>query len=253
MKIVVLTTSGSRFGWRIIQGLLAKGVSLAGVVAVTQPASRQWRLFRSVARRVGWLEAVYFGLRRVAIEPRRDAGKPPSARDYRRLGIPVGFTAGTNSEATLAALGGLEPDLLLLGQTGLVGANLLALPTLGTLNAHPGILPEYRGVDVFRWAVLAGDWDKIGVTVHWVDRGVDTGPIIARRRYRVDPRRSVAAQTADLDRLATGAMVETVVEMVESGALTGSPQTESSGRQYYKMSLKDERAAEAALKNLDPK
>ena len=41
-----------------------------------------------------------------------------------------------------------------------------------------GILPEYRGMDCFAWAILNNDYDKIGLTTHFIDEGIDTGPII---------------------------------------------------------------------------
>ncbi len=60
---------------------------------------------------------------------------------------------------------------------------MLEMPTLGTLNAHPGLLPRYRGVDVVAWAVLNGD--PVGVSVHLVDAGIDTGRICRTRELPI--------------------------------------------------------------------
>ena len=66
---------------------------------------------------------------------------------------------------------------------GGVGAILrrpvLSHPRTGFLNAHPGLLPEYRGVDPVCWALHRGD--PLGATVHLMDEGIDTGPILLRR------------------------------------------------------------------------
>ena len=71
-----------------------------------------------------------------------------------------------------------RPDVLVLAGTGIVPAALLAIPSTVTLNAHPGLLPWVRGVCPLEHALLRGV--PLGVTVHAVDRGVDTGPIIRR-------------------------------------------------------------------------
>ncbi len=49
------------------------------------------------------------------------------------------------------------------------------MPKIGVLNAHGGILPEYRGMNVMEWSLLQGD--QIGVTVHFIDSKIDTGQI----------------------------------------------------------------------------
>ncbi len=53
---------------------------------------------------------------------------------------------------------------------------MLAVPRLGTLNAHMGVLPRYRGMNVTEWARFVGG--PVGCTVHLIDQGIDTGPIL---------------------------------------------------------------------------
>lgn len=52
---------------------------------------------------------------------------------------------------------------------------------LGILNAHIGILPAYRGRSVAEWSVLQGD--RTGITVFFIDGGIDTGPRIVLREF----------------------------------------------------------------------
>ncbi|MBV5337183.1 MAG: hypothetical protein J0653_04220, partial [Deltaproteobacteria bacterium] len=54
---------------------------------------------------------------------------------------------------------------------------LLTLPPHGCLNIHPGLLPQYKGVDPVIHALAAGE-EQFGVTVHFQDQGFDTGPVI---------------------------------------------------------------------------
>jgi folate-dependent phosphoribosylglycinamide formyltransferase PurN len=54
------------------------------------------------------------------------------------------------------------------------------------VNTHPALLPAFPGAHAIRDALAAGA-DRTGVTVHWVDEGVDTGPVIAQVPVAVEP------------------------------------------------------------------
>src|SRR6185312_10369836 len=54
---------------------------------------------------------------------------------------------------------------------------LLRLPRLGCLNVHPSLLPAHRGPDPLFWIFHDGD-ETGGVTIHLMDEGFDTGPIV---------------------------------------------------------------------------
>jgi methionyl-tRNA formyltransferase len=59
------------------------------------------------------------------------------------------------------------------------------LPPLGTINCHAGKLPFYRGRNVLNW-VLINDEKDFGITVHYIDEGIDTGDIILQKSYCID-------------------------------------------------------------------
>jgi methionyl-tRNA formyltransferase len=91
-----------------------------------------------------------------------------------------------------------RPDILVLAGTGIVPANVLSVPTMVTLNAHFGLLPWVRGVCPLENALLRGV--PLGVTVHAVDPGIDTGPLIRRVLLPVGEN--------DTDRIAVAARLE---------------------------------------------
>ncbi|MEU5216580.1 formyl transferase [Streptomyces sp. NPDC020807] len=92
----------------------------------------------------------------------------------------------------LAALKSFRPDLVVSIRFSLIfHEEALAVPRLGILNVHPGELPRYAGLFSPFWTLLEGR-DTIGCTVHWIDRGVDTGPVVGGGRLPVDPTRSLA-------------------------------------------------------------
>src|SRR6185312_824748 len=92
-------------------------------------------------------------------------------------GIPVVHLGPLSHPDAITAVRNLAPDLLVHAGAGILRRELLAIPRLGTLNAHMGILPRYRGMNVAEWACLEGN--PVGCTVHLVNAGIDTGDIVA--------------------------------------------------------------------------
>lgn len=62
--------------------------------------------------------------------------------------------------------------------------DLIDIPPMGFINLHPSHLPQYRGPAPTMWALLNGE-QKTGVTLHYIDYGVDTGDIIGQRSYEI--------------------------------------------------------------------
>jgi methionyl-tRNA formyltransferase len=63
-------------------------------------------------------------------------------------------------------------------------SEILSKPKLGTINCHAGKLPFYRGRNILNWAIINDEKD-FGITVHYVDEGIDTGDIILQRTYPI--------------------------------------------------------------------
>lgn len=61
---------------------------------------------------------------------------------------------------------------------------IINLPPMKTINCHAGKLPFYRGRNILNW-VLINDENEFGITVHYVDEGIDTGDIILQRTYPI--------------------------------------------------------------------
>jgi methionyl-tRNA formyltransferase len=73
-----------------------------------------------------------------------------------------------------------EPDLVLcLGFPWKIPANALAVPRLGAVNGHPGLLPRFRGPTPVAWAIRRGE-AEIGFTFHRMDVELDSGPVLAQ-------------------------------------------------------------------------
>jgi methionyl-tRNA formyltransferase len=82
-------------------------------------------------------------------------------------------------------LASAQPDLVVcMGFPWKIPPDALAVPRLGWLNGHPSLLPRHRGPLPVAWAIREGD-EEIGITFHRMDADLDTGPILAQRRYTV--------------------------------------------------------------------
>lgn len=153
------------------------------------------------------------------IHEERTAGRMPAMpiELFEESAIPFYFLANHNSPPTSALVKKLELDVLVNGGTPrIVGHDLLSATPLGVLNAHPGLLPEFRGCTSVEWAVYLDE--PVGVTVHFMDLGIDEGPVIIRELVElgagegyVDLRVKVYRLWADL--------LPRAVKMIEEGGL----------------------------------
>ena len=76
-------------------------------------------------------------------------------------------------------------DILLLATDSIILQKILKIPNVATLNAHPGWVPQFRGLGSMGFQLEAGKFPA--VSVHQVDEGIDTGPLILREYIKVNP------------------------------------------------------------------
>ncbi|MBA4107135.1 MAG: hypothetical protein C0485_15430 [Pirellula sp.] len=108
-----------------------------------------------------------------------------------------------NSPAFAAQLRQLNPDVLLVSASPILKPAIFEIPRLATLNVHRGIAPAYRGERTLFWALHNGDYDHIGVTLHRINRGIDTGAVLKYGFPALDARDTEASLTAKSMQLAS--------------------------------------------------
>lgn len=92
-----------------------------------------------------------------------------------------------NSKEFKKALLKLNPDIILVGSWGeKIKKEIYSLPKIATINAHPSLLPKYRGPNPYFW-VIRNQEQVSGVTFHLVDKGYDTGAILAQEEVKIYP------------------------------------------------------------------
>jgi methionyl-tRNA formyltransferase len=121
----------------------------------------------------------------VLTQPDRPAGRglrlAPSAVKAlaQEHGLALYQPASLNDEETHARLRALGADAMVVAAYGLILPEpVLALPRLGAINIHASLLPRWRGAAPIQRAILAGD-ARTGISIMQMDRGLDTGPVLA--------------------------------------------------------------------------
>ncbi len=156
----------------------------------------------------------------------------PSGRDLKTLPTPVkscaldlGLTVLQPEKPSSIAveLGGLRADLAVVVAYGrLLRKDLLAVPRWGTLNVHFSLLPRYRGAAPVQWSLIRGE-TKTGVTLFWLDEGMDTGPILLQKQADIAPEDDAPVLFERLTSLGLSSLEEALAEL-ETGVLRKNPQ-----------------------------
>jgi methionyl-tRNA formyltransferase len=138
----------------------------------------------------------------------------------------------------LEAIRDARADVLLVwSYSMLLPPELIALAGRSAVNVHGGLLPEYRGGHVMNWAIANGELET-GVTLAHLDAGIDTGPVIAQRRFPIEWHDDAASIRERLKREGQ-ILLETWWAAIESGTAPRAAQDESKAR-YYRMRAVDD-------------
>lgn len=162
---------------------------------------RRWGWAR-VAGQVAFQAGVLPLIRRSSRERRKRIACEHNLDDTPIDGLPLRRVASVNSTETIACLGRLAPDVVVVSGTSIISTTVLETLDALFLNVHAGITPTYRGVHGGYWALAQRDPDHFGVTVHSIDRGIDTGPVVSQQRIR--PTSADSFATYPLLQLAAG-------------------------------------------------
>jgi folate-dependent phosphoribosylglycinamide formyltransferase PurN len=151
-----------------------------------------------------------------------------------KRGIPVVYCEELNDSTTLEVLEKQKPDVVVFTGGGIIREEVLKHAGDGILNCHMGILPDYRGMDVVEWPLLEGHPEKVGMTVHFMDKGVDTGDILATRPVDVRAGESLSDLRGRFEVPMCRLMSEVCAHWLE-GRVSRHPQRSVEHRQYFIM------------------
>ncbi|ADI06289.1 methionyl-tRNA formyltransferase [Streptomyces bingchenggensis BCW-1] len=138
-------------------------------------------------------------------------------------GIPVFRAAKVNDPAVISELAALEPDYFLIGNyQQILRPDILAVPTVTTVNFHPSPLPRYAGWAPFFWMVREGELDS-GVTAIDVTPEIDGGPVIMQKPIRLTGHET-ALEVRESHTMANVALLRQLLPRLIAREYTTSPQ-----------------------------
>jgi len=177
------------------------------------------------------------GVRNLHLEKylRHDRGVFRNIREVGEIhGFPVVTCRDQNSPGALAQLKQWAPDVAVFTGGNILREPLLKIPRLGVLNSHLALLPEIRGMSSPEWSLLCGV--PLGITVHFMDGGIDTGPTLLRQEFRCDEKCDSFAELRNR-MIAEGIkLLGEVVSGLDRGTLSAIPQaSRNEDHQYFVM------------------
>lgn len=241
MRLAVLTGLGLEH--RYVTGrLLATFGSEVAAVIVAREAPRTLRArWRSYRRRYTWRQIAS----RVAAKLYRRLARLDERRTraLERILFPAGDWARVppaellhtvtahNAPDALALLDTLQPDVIAVYGTAVIREPVMARARRAVLNMHTGLSPQYRGADTVFWPLYYGEPEWIGTTIHQLDRGIDSGPVLATVRPPIDPGDDEDTLFAKCVVAGTAAYVRVLAD-VRAGTATPQPQDLARGREF---------------------
>ncbi len=152
--------------------------------------------------------------------------------------IPV-YTPKTLRDDDFAALlSELSPDLIVVVAFGkILPKNVIDFPKYGCINLHVSLLPKYRGAAPMQRAIMEGERET-GVTIMYMDEGLDTGDIIAKKVFRINPDDDFEAIHDRSAEIGSALLSETIFE-IEKGSAKREKQNEALATYAKKVERED--------------
>ena len=181
----------------------------------------------------------FFNLRLVISQPDKKAGRgqslktPPVKDEAAKLGLPV--IQPKKIITALAALQSFAPDLIVVAAYGqILPEKILDLPRFGCVNIHGSLLPKCRGAACIAGAILSGE-KETGVTIMLMDKGLDTGPLLAQQSLPIKPADTAGDLFGKLSALAADLLIATLKDHV-AGKIKPVKQNSNSATYFPTMS-----------------
>ena len=139
------------------------------------------------------------------------------------LDLPVYEPKSLRNRDIVELINKLAPDLIIVAAYGLlIPEEILTIPKYGVVNIHPSLLPKYRGPSPVATALLNGDLIT-GVSIMLLDKGMDSGPILATENLKITLEHNTQTLTEELFQIGSNLLVSTIPLLV-SGQIVPTSQ-----------------------------
>jgi methionyl-tRNA formyltransferase len=167
----------------------------------------------------------------VITQPDKPVGRdqkitPPSVKKAVQdlsFDLPVLQPAQIKRREPVCAIRVLEPDVIAVMAYGqILPRDVLEIPKVACLNLHASILPRWRGAAPIQTAIAAGDGET-GITVMYMDEGLDTGDILLQKKIEIAPAETGGSLHDKLAQVAPEALAEAIL-LLDKGKAPRLPQ-----------------------------
>lgn len=163
--------------------------------------------------------------------------------------IPIIYVQNINNELSAETLKKWNVDLGILVSGRIIKPHIIEIPRLGFLNKHSSILPRHRGLAAEYWCLYYEDFDSLGVTVHYVQAGLDNGPIVVQKRMRFEKGDTPVSLRFKSSVIGREAIVE-AVRIIETTGTKGVPQDETVATQNKRPTIESDKKLYSKLPTL---
>lgn len=195
MKTLLICHEGAVLDEKGLSGWLASFTDLVGIVILREKGGRKFKRIRKEIERSGFLRfldvsafRVYYKLFLSREDKRWEQAKLKELEERYPIpkDIPVMITHSPNSQESQQFIRAKSPDVIIARCKVILNKKIFSIAKTGTFVMHPGICPEYRNAHGCFWALVCGDFEKVGMTLLKIDEGVDTGPTYGYYSYNYD-------------------------------------------------------------------
>jgi methionyl-tRNA formyltransferase len=182
----------------------------------------------------------------VVTQPDKPVGRaqiveaPPIKSALASTAVPVLQPERIKRQESVAAIRSFTPDVIVVMAYGqIVPRSLLDTPRLACLNLHASLLPRHRGAAPIQAAILVGDRES-GISVMYMDEGIDTGDILLQVRLEITPAETGGSLHDRLGAIAPEAL-QKALSQLERGTAPRLPQDSSAATYARKLGREDGR------------
>lgn len=166
-------------------------------------------------------EVVYSPIKKLALEHNIKVFQPPKIKeDYEEIIS-------------------LKPDIIITCAYGqIVPEEILNTPRLGCINVHASLLPKLRGGAPIHKSIIYG-YDKTGITIMYMDKGMDTGDMISKVEVKIEDTDTVEILHDKLSKVAVPLLMDTLPSII-NGTNKREKQNEDEATYAYNVSRQEE-------------
>ncbi len=230
-KLAVFTKAQSPYGYNYLELLLSKEVKPNLIVVEKVTLSKRYKMAKYLSKKIGFIDAMKYNWGFWSSILLKFFRKQ-NIIDYKKYCSNILFVNNINSRTVVSKLENKKIEKVALAHSSIIRKKILEIKNLWVINAHPAILPKFRGVDVVKWSLFFKS--ELGVTLHIVGPKVDTGAILKHEKILITESDSIKT----IEEKTTVKSIELLVEASIGGKNNYPNKFEQSldeGTQFYLM------------------